>query len=560
MSLIKHGLNQLLPHQIDVLQECLKKQSAGLALVMGYGKSFISIVLGLMQRNKCKITIPLPAELINIVDSFCLKKVLKLRPILVIVTKTLILSWSAEIKKFFGSLIKYQIYYEDPDNFVLKDDTVLVLTTPQILIKYYKEHGIAQKIANNNKTSISGPILSEGHILYSITWSCLIIDEIQKLTNIGTKGCQSIIAIAAYYKYGLSGTMFDEPKAERILGYYRMLSLPFEPTTIPSTKKYMKKGFTGLQDTMIIRTKNEAFVEPIINKKIVEHSLSEMEQYIYTSLLYTLNTLIKIQKALADNNNANDIQIDLNDENMLKGAILIVLQYLRQCLISPYNVATKIMEKSEIVSETFSTVLKKLNNEIGLQFNSYILDKNNEKSRRISKVLEILDKHKDERVLVFSCFRVSQELLIKYSNRQILSLESQMTIEQRFQVIENFKRNNNSVLFLTYSIGAEGLNLQCSHTILLIDFWWSCGRSNQAIARILRYGQLSSFVNIYFFTANTGLERGLFFKHEDKLTVLDELLIGPKISNIRSLKTAEIIKILINSDENKQLLKKINKI
>ena len=109
-------------------------------------------------------------------------------------------------------------------------------------------------------------------------------------------------------------------------------------------------------------------------------------------------------------------------------------------------------------------------------------------------------------------------------------------------------------------MGAEGLNLQCSHTILLVDFWWSCGSSNQAIARVLRYGQKSSVVNIYFFTANTGLEKGLFYKHEDKLSVLDELLIGPKKSVIRTLKTQEIIKILINSDENKKLLKKINNI
>jgi len=87
-----------------------------------------------------------------------------------------------------------------------------------------------------------------------------------------------------------------------------------------------------------------------------------------------------------------------------------------------------------------------------------------------------------------------------------------------------------------------------------------CGRSNQAIARILRYGQKSPVVNIYFFTSNTGIEKGLFFKHEDKLSVLDELLVGPKISKIRSMKTAEIIKILINSNENKELLKKINKI
>ena len=559
-KLIKHGLSKLLSHQINVLQECLKKTSGGLALVMGYGKSILSIVLALIYRNRCKINLPLPEEIVDIITSY--NKIAKQTPILVVVSKTLILPWSQEIKKFFGSLLKHQIYYKKSDNFVLKNDTELVLTTPQIMVKYYKKYGLAQKIIdiNENNKPLNEPILVENeNILYSIKWSCLIIDEIQKLTNILTHSCQAITSISAYHKWGLSGTMFDEPVAKRILGYYKMLSLPFEPTTIPSTKKYIRSGFKGFQETIVERSTNEAFIDPIINKKIIEHSLTTMEQYIYTSLLYTLNKLIKIKKVIA--NDDGTIELDLEDKNMLKGSVLVFLGYLRKCLISPYNVAVNIMASSEIVSETFNDVVKKLNEDIGSSFKDYVKDISNEKSNRITKVIETLSQHSDEKVIVFSCFRVTQDLLNKYiKNRPILSLESHMSIEKRFDIIENFKNSSNAILFLTYSIGAEGLNLQCSHTILLVDFWWSCGRSNQAIARILRYGQESPVVNIYFFTANTGIEQGLFFKHEDKLSVLDELLVGPKKSRIRSLKTEEIIKLLINSDENKMLLKKINKI
>jgi len=577
---------------------------------MGYGKSNISIVLALIKRNHYKLSIPLPRDILKKINAF--NKIPKQEPILIIMTKTLLLPWAEEIKKFYQNTLKFQIYYKDTPNFVLDEDTVIILTTPQVLIKYYKLYDLSSKIIHRQTTGLikkieyitndDEPLLAETESfnLYSIKWSCLIIDEIQKFTNIQTKACQSIIAISSHHKFGLSGTMFDEPKPERILGYYKMLSLPFECMTVADTRRFLKKGFQGLQETIISRLKNEAFIDPIINKVIVEHQLRPMEEYIYKSLLYTLNTLIKIKQDITQNHLQN--QYDQEFQDMLKGSILIVLQYLRQTLISPKDVALKLMAKEEIVSEIFSEVIKKLyknsNNQSNVinhdpkaspndgyykdllketrllnddvinlilsynteYFEDYINNPYNDKSSRMSKVLETIRKHPHEKLIVFSCFRLSQNILNKYlKNRNILSLESDMTIEQRFDTIETFKKSTNSVLFLTYAMSAEGLNLQCAHTILLIDFWWSVGRSNQAIARILRYGQESPVVNIYLFTSNTGIEKGLFFKHEDKLSVLDELLIGPQSSTIRTLKTSEIIQILINSEENKKLLKKNNR-
>jgi SNF2 family DNA or RNA helicase len=80
----------------------------------------------------------------------------------------------------------------------------------------------------------------------------------------------------------------------------------------------------------------------------------------------------------------------------------------------------------------------------------------------------------------------------------------------------------NGILLLTYQVGANGLNLQCSNTVLLLDFWWNTGKINQAIARVLRYGQEAKKINIYYFTSNTGIEKILFDKQQAKLIVAKE--------------------------------------
>ena len=127
--------------------------------------------------------------------------------------------------------------------------------------------------------------------------------------------------------------------------------------------------------------------------------------------------------------------------------------------------------------------------------------------------------------------------------------------------MEKFKKKSDNgkgtILLLTYEIGSEGLNLQISNTILLVDFFWNDGKTKQAIARILRYGQLSPVVNIYLFTSNTAIEKAMFEKHDLKLTILKELSEGTSKTKLKTMNVNEIIKI-VNTEENINAIDKIN--
>jgi len=65
---------ELTKFQHDIIKECLKKGSGGLSLPMGSGKTIIGLKLALEQSGD--------------------------RPIIVVLSKTLIPNWVNEIKKF----------------------------------------------------------------------------------------------------------------------------------------------------------------------------------------------------------------------------------------------------------------------------------------------------------------------------------------------------------------------------------------------------------------------------------------------------------------------------
>ena len=126
--------------------------------------------------------------------------------------------------------------------------------------------------------------------------------------------------------------------------------------------------------------------------------------------------------------------------------------------------------------------------------------------------------------------------------------ESNQSAKKRGDIVKEFQDSENGILLLSYKLGSEGLNLQSTSTVLLTDFWWNSATSEQAIGRTLRYGQKSSIVNVYYFVSNTGIEKAIFQKQNDKKQVINELMDGPKKTNIQKISTKEIIRI-INMEE-----------
>lgn len=548
MDSYEKGFSYLNKSQKKVLEECLIKKNGGLGLPMGYGKTLIGTLLGLKLSNK--------------------------RKTLVVVSKSLVGNFISEFKKFFGECLIYQILHQEYikgkklDNFTLDESTMIVITTPEVVSKIYKKNNIEDKIIRRETethyqylqhenvvyVNPSQPLFKNckgADALFSENWGCLIIDEIQNFTNIKADKARGLISIYANHRWGMSGTIFDEPKIEKLLGYYTILNIPNTPRDLQKFKHYVAYGsFKGTKETLVYRDSLDFVELPRVNKNIVSHEL------LYEEILIYINMKDMIQIISEKASNAIG-----QAKRKFSAFILAMITYLRQSIISPLiPIASLLLDMYELNNN--SVLSKKLFDSLFTpEVKKYLKKEDSIISSRVKKVLETTELHKNEKIIIFTSFRTSLDLfknLIKEKlKRPVVTLNSSDSSEKRRKTVDDFNSNDDNTIFLlTYDIGCEGLNLQTSSTVFLVDLSWNSCKSEQAIARVLRQGQKSDVVNIYYFTSNLQIEQAMFKKHEEKTKVITELETGNSKMDISAIKTRDIIDTL-NLEDNIKLLKKI---
>lgn len=536
---LKIGYSKLTEQQIDVYQECIEKKSGALCLNLGAGKTLTSLVIALnLSKNK---------------------------PILVVCSKTLLSSWKTEIHKFFGPDFPYITFHSSEikmENYILNQETKIILTTPEVLTKFYKLENIGNKFVQfiiegfgesyslyNKPTK---PFIEIGNFLYTIEFGCLIVDEAQNYTNIESTRCRAIGSICSKFRWVTSGTLFDEPKVSKILGYYIMINHPTFPRTLPKTEILVKSTkFKGTKETMVIREQNN-FVKPKINEYIIENELTEDEEKVYLSMKQILKVFNERLKKYRAQNNTEMAR-------KFSSYLLAIIIYLRQTIVCPLlpisNIVLDISDfqnKSDLSKSLFKEINK-------YDLKKYFKDINSIYSSRIKNVIKVVNERKEENIIIFTNFRTCVDVIKHFipTNRKVLTIESKNTIEQRGNIIKDFGEGKGNVLLLTYVIGSEGLNLQMSNTVLLVDSYWNDGKTKQSIGRILRFGQKAKEVNIYYFTSNTAIEKIIFERQNEKLELLEEMKNGQMTGKVSKIKTADVIK-MVTCEENKKLINKIN--
>jgi SNF2 family DNA or RNA helicase len=545
-DLQKEFLTQkLTPFQKDIFEECLVHKSGGLSLTMGSGKTIVSLAVSLFQANK--------------------------EPVIVVVSKTLLSSWIEEIKKFYGDTLSFKVLHQDYikklDELEINNDTRVFLTTPEFLSKVYKDYNIENYLVHRiaeaggfeqtQYVSPMSPFLNVKiglGVIFSIKWGAIVIDEIQCYTKITSVRGRAISSLYSKNRWGLSGTMFDEPTPERILGYHTMLNIRGFPRSLIEASEFVKsKRFKGIKRTLVFRDTNVSFIPPKVNKYIIENTLTYEENVMYMSVRDTM-------KIISEKIKQFERECDIDNKRLFGSYLLASICYLRQSVISCIlPIASATIDMADLQSKSFlsKTLMEQFQK---LNLVEYLENRENVMSTRIKSILEIVNKNNSNRIVLFSSFKSCLNLIQTFmpKTRSVLTIERWMSIKVRENVISEFRNTPNAILLLTYEIGSAGLNLQCSNTVLLTDFWWNTGKTDQAIARSLRYGQTAREVNVYFFTSNTGIEKAIFEKHFEKIAIVKEIQTGPIVSKIQKFKIDEILKIIKNEETNESLEKIIN--
>ena len=563
-ALIANPMPLLHACQAEIVTEAIAKTAnvrftgVCLSLPMGYGKSIISIVLGLRLYQR----------------------------FLIVCSKTLIGNWVDEIKKFFGSSLKFEVLHKDYLTTKLsawkpKDDTRIVIVTPETIIKSYTDdirskfavkvqdefvNELTYEIPNqplNPDPEVLGP-----ERLHAIRWEGIFIDECQNYTNVETDKCQAIASLCSKHRWLLSGTVFQEASEKRILGFFILLNLPY-PRRIFDCACFIKSSrFYGTDYYCIVRTKNPNFTKTRLNTEIITHEMSKEESKCYLIMRTIISDIYAEYQA--------EIAKHQRDQKLIRnisGQLLAMLTYLRQSLVCPLIpisvIMAKLIGRSCDVSDTDSdsephkatkatenihvniiqqSMMKLLHQH---DLDSWINDENASCSTRIQEAMRLLLENQTGQVVVFSSFVTCLELLrdrykdLIQEEVPLFMMNSGLSAVKRNVLLDQFRKSKNGVLFITYFTGSEGLNLQTASTAIHLDLFWNHGREQQAISRIYRYGQLRDTVNQYILISNTGIEKTILDKQKDKLGILEQMKSGPVTNmTVCTLSFKEIFKIL----------------
>lgn len=538
-------MDHLTKEQLTIFNEIVKKGSCGVNLDMGMGKTLISLCLSLEYSKNSGHS-------------------------LIICSKTLISNFITEIEKFFQDKLKYVIlhsnYIKNIETYKLPEDIKIVITTPQAISKYYKLRELSNKFLDyvtinegdfnqhvelNYKNPIT-PLtkLTLGlDILFSFDWNSIIVDEAHNYNNILSDITRGIACIYSKNRFLLSGTLLAEPKIERILGYYILLNDSTFPRSLTAAIKYVKNpNFEGIDKSMVIRRVNTNFIKPEINDVLIQHTISKEEEILYSSMkdiLLAINKQVQIFKMNGDNASSRKFS----------SYILAMITYLREFIVVPLlPISVAILDTSDFnknsqLSKIIHTEIKKLDLE------TWMNNIESVKSSRIKEMLKIINKHNNEKLIIFTSYRTVIDIIRHYlpEHRSNYTLSSNMNSIIKNETIEEFKNSNNGILILTYIMGSEGLNLQFASTVLLMDPFFNSAKENQSICRILRPGQVSKKINIYRFISNLGIEKALTVKKSEKNKVIDEVSTGAMISKVSTMKTKDIIRIIELSELNEIL-------
>ena len=119
---------------------------------------------------------------------------------------------------------------------------------------------------------------------------------------------------------------------------------------------------------------------------------------------------------------------------------------------------------------------------------------------------------------------------------QHLMLTGNVPSEERFEMVNEFNKNENIKVFLiSLKAGGTGLNLVGADTVIHFDPWWNISSENQATDRVHRIGQKNKVHIIKMITKDSIEEKVLDLQNKKKelfeKVISDDTNVLSKLSN-----------------------------
>ncbi|MDN5279792.1 MAG: hypothetical protein PWR01_3757 [Clostridiales bacterium] len=364
-----------------------------------------------------------------------------------------------------------------------------------------------------------------------IKYDLLIVDEAHKLKNKKTKNWKFVNSIQAKYLLMLTAT----PIQNDLIELFNLISI-LRPGHLSTMQKF-KDEFLAERDKRM--PKNSLKLRQMLSEIMIRHRRADTLIKFPQRFVHTHSIELNDDEALLYHELTEFIRkryFTLPTHKNPRGINRLTLILLQKLMGSSTHALAKALEKmiaSNFYKDDFDQSLQKLLD----------MAKNVGPSKKTQVLMEIVKNVKDEKVIIFTQFRGTQDFLVKQLRKDGYSVavfNGQLSQSEKDKCIEDF-RNEKQILVSTES-GGEGRNLQFCKVLVNYDLPWNPMRIEQRIGRIHRLGQTED-VHIINLSAKDTIE-SYVLELLDKKINLFRLIIGELemiLGNMHSKRTLEQI-------------------
>ena len=147
----------------------------------------------------------------------------------------------------------------------------------------------------------------------------------------------------------------------------------------------------------------------------------------------------------------------------------------------------------------------------------------NEPDAKVDELLKIINEvflHGTRKIVIFALFRRTLKYLkIRLKKAGYNALMIHGLVENRADVLHEFKHNPNAQILLSSEVGSEGLDMQFCNSMVNYDLPWNPMVVEQRIGRIDRFGQKSKVVNIYNLVVANSIQEEIYVRLLDRIGI-----------------------------------------
>lgn len=176
-----------------------------------------------------------------------------------------------------------------------------------------------------------------------------------------------------------------------------------------------------------------------------------------------------------------------------------------------------VQKKRQVASSVYAYLNKEEDLDKGIDaYESY----EDAKVDELITIIEEVFKHGTQKIVIFALFRRTLKYLkIRLNKRGYGCLIIHGQIDDRAQILQDFKDNPNNHILLSSEVGSEGLDMQFCNSMVNYDLPWNPMVVEQRIGRIDRFGQKSPVVNIYNLIVADSIQEDIYMRLLDRIGI-----------------------------------------